>query len=804
MPMLTRHRETLEFDKVLALLARHCSFSASRSLAENLEPSSEETAVRSAQDATDEARRLSEARPNTGVRGAHDVRPHVRRAAVGGMLQPTELLEVASTIAAGRSIKHVIARQEVRTPTLARAARGIAELDDLEGAIRRSLDDEGRVLDAASDRLRAIRAELRASYDRLMRRLNELMATPAVRDALQEPLITMRSGRYVLPVKSDFRGRVRGIVHDQSASGATLFIEPLPIVELANRWRQHLIEEEREIERILIELSRQVGTAQYGLSDTVDALARIDLAFAMAKLAMEMEATRPALLPIEQLAEGQPVLLLKRARHPLLRRDAVPVTIELGGAFDVLLITGPNTGGKTVALKTVGLLALMAQAGLQIPADEGSRVAVFSGVYADIGDEQSIEQSLSTFSSHVTRIVEILQVADRSSLVLLDEIGAGTDPQEGAALAQAILEHLVAHRIFSVATTHYSELKTFAYVTSRVENASVEFDPITLRPTFHLTIGLPGRSNALAIAERLAMPGEIIARARDATHPAERRADEVLGEIHHHLLAARAERSAAERARDEGERVTEQLRSRRTAMEREREAILTRAEQERAEIAAELRREAETLRRDLRGLQAERARLASIEDRIGRLRQGTSAHAPQPEIRQRIDDGGAWQPAVGDDVQVSGLGSAGVIRSLSPDSEVAEVEVAGKRVRTRTAGLTPSDRRPPRTPREAAVASGYLAAVQPRRMSAEEWAPIDSQLDLRGLTTEEARLRLDQYLNDAFMEGLQVIRVVHGKGTGAVRQAVRDLLADHPLVRTHEGADPREGGDGATVVRLAS
>jgi len=799
--MLPRHLTTLEFDKILAMLASQTTFSASRELAEHLVPSTDEAEIRRAQDATEEAQRLLEVRPNTGVRGAKDVSSHVQRAAVGGVLQPIDLLEVATTLAAGRSIKNLLLRQEIQVPVLARVARDIPDLAELEDAIRRTLDDEGRVLDGASDRLRTIRMELRAAYDRLMKRLHDLIGRASIHEALQEPIITMRAGRYVLPVKADFRGRVRGIVHDQSGSGATLFVEPLETVELANRWRQQGIEEEHEIERILLELSGRVGANQYGVLDTVHALARIDLAFAMGKLGLQMEAVRPALHRLDGKPAADGVVHLLDARHPLLRGDVVPITAELGRTFDVLLITGPNTGGKTVALKTVGLLSLMAQAGLQIPAAEGSSLAIFSGVYADIGDEQSIAQNLSTFSSHVTRIVEILKSADSRALVLLDEIGAGTDPQEGSALSQAVLEQLVASRVYTIATSHYSELKSFAYATPRVENASVEFDPETLGPTFRLTIGLPGRSNALAIAQRLGLPEEIISRARERIHPTQQRAEELLADIHEHLARAQEERAQAASLRREAERHDQQLRARLAEVEHERSELLARTEDEAGAILSELRREADALRRELRGLRAERERLAEIEQRIETLR--SAARTASGSRGRGTASDGVSNLRVGDRARVVSLGSVGIVRGLSSGGETAEVEIEGKRVRVRASDLEPAEAAP--TPREQAVAAGHLlASALPRRVTAEGWAPIESQLDLRGFTTEDARQRLDQYLNDAYMEGLQTVRVVHGKGTGAVRQAVRELLTDHALVRSHEVAEQREGGEGATVVRLAS
>lgn len=793
MPILPHHLKTLEFDKVCDLLAQHASFSATHALIHNLVPSCDEPEIRRAQDATEEARRLLEARPNTALHGAHDIRAHVRRAALGGVLQPAEILEVGSTLTAGRSMRNLLARQELRAPTLAAFARRIADLTPLADAIERSIAPDGQVLDTASDRLRSVRAQLRTAYDRLLKRLNVLLVSAQLRDVLQEPLITMRAGRYVLPVKAEFRGRLRGVVHDQSASGATLFVEPLAVVDLANTWRQCQLEEEHEIERVLMEISRQVGAAELALVETVNALAEIDLAFAKGKLAIQMQATRPLLRPLDDHSASARVVDLKGARHPLLRGEVVPIDVHLGQTFDVLLITGPNTGGKTVALKTVGLLALMAQAGLQIPAQEGATLGVFSGIYADIGDEQSIEQNLSTFSSHVTRIVEVLRSADSGSLVLLDEIGAGTDPEEGSALARAILQHLVASRIFTIATTHYSDLKAFAYATPRVENASVEFDTETLRPAFHLTIGLPGRSNALTIAERLGMPAPILATARESMPGVERHVEELLEGIHSHLAQARAEHDTAGHLRRESERAAQQLRIRLASVEDERLAILVAADEERQRAAAELQREADALRRELRGLRQERERLTGIEERIAVLRtprtQKQQPSRPAPTVK------------AGDHVRITSLDATGVVCALVSATDV-EVEINGKRVRVEAADLTPARKR---TPREQGLDGGYLAADSAsRHITAEGWSPVESQLDLRGLTTEEARYRLDQYLSDAYMEGLQTVRIVHGKGTGAVRQAVRELLADHPLVSGHETAEPREGGEGATIVRLAS
>jgi DNA mismatch repair protein MutS2 len=798
MPISARHAEALEFPKVLALLRRHASFSASASLADALAPSTDYDWIVREQETVAEARRLLEVRPNLVIRGAHDIRQHVHHAALGGALQPWQLLEIASTVAAGRATRNLLLRDELRLPTLAEHAARIVNLDSIEHAIREAIDDEGVILDSASPRLGLLRSQLRTAHERVLRRLNEMMAAPNVREALQEPVVTIRGGRYVLPVKADFRGRVRGIVHDQSGSGATLFIEPLGVVELANHWRELQSQEEEEIEQILRDLSLRIGRAQTPLVDLVEALATIDLAIARAKLAAEMRAERPTMIPVPpRPAPPEAVVDLRQARHPLLHGEVVPIDVQLGRSFDILLISGPNTGGKTVALKTVGLFALMAQAGLQVPANPGSRLGVFSGVFADIGDEQSIEQSLSTFSSHVSRVIEIISAADASSLVLLDEIGAGTDPQEGSALGRSLLAYLARRRVYTVATTHSSELKTFAATTPRVENASVQFDVETLRPTYHLTIGLPGVSNALTIAERLGMPTEIIEGARRSLDPDERRTDELLGDIHEQLAATRAERAEIAEQRLAAEATARAAQQRLAEIEAEREGMLRAADNEARAMIADLERELDSLRRQVRGLAAERQKVAEVEAELAALRRqrlGNRAARPAPPL-----------PAlrVGDPVTVSALGTSGILRSDPSEGPTAEVEVGGMRVRVPVRELVPAGGSPQRDrpERPKVAAGGYQAPIS---RATDEWTPTQGELDLRGMTADEARARLDQYLSDAYTEGLAAIRVIHGKGAGILREVVRDLAGHHPLVQSHRLADAHHGGEGATEITLAA
>ncbi|MCE5258939.1 MAG: endonuclease MutS2, partial [Chloroflexi bacterium] len=509
--MNDRYLAAIEYLKIVEQLAAFTSFSAGQELARALRPSSEFSIVRQTLAETTEAKALLANRPDFGVGAAHDVRPHLGRASLGGMLDPHALLEVRATLRSTRMVYNTLMRFEEEYPLLADWAQGLDPLEHVGDEIGRCLDDEGRVLDDASPELARLRSATEIARNRLVERLRRLVnSTQGVR-YLQEQIITERNGRYVVPLKADFKGRIPGVIHDQSSSGATIFIEPLETVELNNEWQSLIIQEANEVERILYALSGMVGHEAEAIARDVELLAQIDMILAKGRYSVSLRANPPDIVAATPkqydgttplTASAHPFYLI-RARHPLLPRETcVPIDVYLGNDFTVLLVTGPNTGGKTVSLKTVGLLAAMAQAGMHIPAGEGSKLPVFNGIFADIGDEQSIEQNLSTFSSHMTRIIDIMESADSGSLVLLDELGAGTDPAEGAALAQALIEELLERKCLAVCSTHYSQLKVYAFNRAGVRNASVEFDIETLSPTYQLVIGLPGRSNALAIAQR--------------------------------------------------------------------------------------------------------------------------------------------------------------------------------------------------------------------------------------------------------------------------------------------------------------
>lgn len=796
----------LEFHKLRQRLAERADFSLGHRLALELAPSADLAEVRARQALTAEARDLVARRGGQDLSGAHDLRPEIQSAALGRCLIPAELLELRDTLATARRLERTIGRDDAHWPGLAAIADTLEPSPTLHDAIQEALDDDGKVRDDASPALRRIRKEIRVAAERLRRQLEGLLGQEALRGVLQESLITQRNGRYVIPVKADFRGRLPGVVHDTSDSGATLFVEPLGAVEAGNRLRELELDEEKEIDRILRALSGLVAAEAEPLAGSIAALGELDLAFAAARLAAELRAVPPRLLE-----DVPPQLDFPLARHPLLDPETVvPVSIRVGRDFDQLVITGPNTGGKTVSLKTAGLLVLMAQSGLQIPADEDACLAVFGDVFADIGDEQSIEQSLSTFSGHMTNIVTILEQADATSLVLLDELGAGTDPVEGAALAGAILQHLLQAEIRCIASTHFSELKAYGHATERVANASVEFDAATLRPTYRLTIGLPGRSNALAIAGRLGLPESILARARAGLEVSDLAMEEMLARIQAAEREAEAERLAAGEARQAAEGWAQKLERALHQLESERADILREARQEaQAELGAAREAVSSLLRRAEKAEAAARgaargprppagakdaatdpgageavADLKAAMGQLDSLRGIVDQAVPKPKRR----DLGERPLGPGDLVKVARLEQTGEVIKVVGDQ--AELQLGRLRMTVPLADLD----RLPRGPAEALTSDSRLH----RAASAPTSVPV--QLDLRGMRVEEGLEAVDRYLHEALLAGLPFVRIVHGHGTGAMKTAVREALRRSPIVRRSRPGQQNEGGDGATVI----
>jgi DNA mismatch repair protein MutS2 len=792
----------LEFPKVLERLARHASFSLGRERALALRPADDPEEVRRRLQETTEAVRLIEARAPVSLGGARDIRPLVERAQREGMLEGHQLLEILGTLQAATRLRQLLERLDPTYPHLRGLAVGLFPLPRLQDEIARCIGPQGEVLDGASARLAAIRSQKVVLQNRIAERMQALLLR--YRAFLQEPIITQRQGRYVLAVRADQKKAVRGLVHDHSASGATLYVEPIEVVELGNELRELELAEQEEVRRILLELSEAVAAEAAALQETVETLARFDLILARARYSLELQGSEPTLVlqrdgkhilwppavagqeAPASLPQGEPPLHLLRARHPLLDpATVVPIDLYLGGEFRVLVITGPNTGGKTVALKTVGLLVAMAQSGMHIPAAPGSRIPVVRRIFADIGDEQSIEQSLSTFSAHMTRIIEVLREAEADSLVLLDELGAGTDPVEGSALARALIEALLERGCLTVATTHHSELKAYAYATPGVENACVEFDVETLSPTYVLTIGLPGRSNALAIASRLGLDGQIIARARRWLSEEEVRTETLLEQIQQEREEIRRSleeaRRAEEHARDLERRFEREVRE----LERQRHEILARAREEAEEALRTIRNRLDALERDLSTVRVTREWLAQAREQLREV-EASIPEVPAEPTAFPPQEQEALQP--GDAVWVESLKAYGEVLSPPDAAGLVEVQVGSFKMRRPLTDLHRTSRRE----------EGGVRVV--RRKPAAQQVPLE--IEVRGWRVAEVEEVLDPYLNDAYLAGLPFVRIIHGKGTGTLRRVVREFLANHPLVASFEGAPDRDGGEGVTIAHL--
>ncbi|MCA2000395.1 MAG: endonuclease MutS2 [Chloroflexi bacterium] len=797
----------LEYPKILDRLAGFCDFSASMELARSLEPTSsfELAAARLAE--TSEARKLLSIQ-EIGVGAAHDIRPQADLAARGGVLDAQALLDVKSTLISCRELKKTFEKRAEDYPRLTQTALGLPDTHGLVDLISRVLSERGEVLDSASPKLGDIRRELKAAQDRLMSRLQRYVADSKTASMLQEPIITQRDGRYVIPLRAEFKGKIKAIIHDQSSSGATLFIEPLPVVEANNQLRELQIAERDEERRILAEVSRQIGEHAAELKYGVENLAVLDLAFAKAKYAEALRASEPVLRDMSKVKNQKSsdlrpstfTLKLLQARHPLLDPAVVvPIDVNPAPGAQAIVITGPNTGGKTVSLKTVGLLALMAQSGLHIPAQSGSELPCFHSVWADIGDEQSIEQSLSTFSGHITNIIRILKKIDSRSLVIFDELGSGTDPQEGAAIARAILSHLLESGAMTLVATHYPELKTFAHSTEGVVNASLEFDIKTLRPTYKLTLGLPGRSNALLIAQKLGLPPSIVEAARAEINPLDLRADKLLDDIRKERNRASREREKLEKERTKLEAKTRELEKRLEKIEDERRETLAKARAEGELEVAVLKKNIESLKAQLKKASQPLQAIKAIEAEMEKMEE----KAEQPIERRETGNGrrssvpGLSPIKLGERVIVASLNAEGVVTALGESD--AEVQIGAARMRARLSDLIR------KSEKQTANDSPKTFSRQPS--STVHRPPSTSpgiEVDLRGLMADDALDKLERYLEQAFLAGLPWVRIIHGKGTGRLRQAVREALRGHEYVQSFEEGGDKEGGGGVTVAKLKS
>jgi DNA mismatch repair protein MutS2 len=769
----------LEYDKVIRQQADHAATSLGRERLLQLRALPDRSSAEAELDAVDEALQVLHRFGAPPFGGVSDVRASLRNAALGGSLSSTALLAVADLIYGGRRVRQFMQKLEGEPwPRLHETAEGLFDARQTEERIRHAIDDDGTVLDQASPTLRRLRSERRAVQARVRQVLDGYLRS--YQKILQDPVIAMRGNSLCLPVRIEYKNQIRGIIRDYSASGATVYIEPQAVVEQNQRAEQLALEEEREIERILRELSGVVGEVAPQLERNLDILAVLDAWFAKAAWAKAEGAERPRL-------REDGVWRLRQARHPLLPREqAVPLDVTLGDSFRLLVITGPNTGGKTVTLKTVGLLTLLAMSGCFIPTGRSSDVGWCDQICVDIGDEQSIEQSLSTFSSHMRNIVAMLQVAGPKSLVLLDELGAGTDPAEGAALAMAILDELYERGCRVVATTHYPELKAYAFRHPAAINASVEFDVDTLRPTYRLRIGVPGRSNAMTIAARLGLPQPIIERAQRGI----REQDVQMEDLIRQMEAARREaETAADEARAEKAKahdLREEWERRTRALEEEAERIRRQAAAEADRIIEHARREAEQVIRELR----ERQVAGAKDHELVELRKRLEDAAPDlPKAPSRR--GGRTGPlSVGAIVRVRSLGQKGEVVEVTEDGREVLVQLGLLRTKVARDEVELLETSP--VPAKAKAGGVKRSAVK----------SVPLQLDVRGETVEEATHRIDKYLDDAVVARLPRVTIIHGKGTGALRDGVRRFLSGHKHVASWAPGGPGEGGDGATIVAL--
>ena len=784
----------LEYDKIIEKLIERASSALGKGLAGALRPYTDIDLVNNSQKETTDAVNCILRKGTPPLGGIHDIRSIIKRAEAGGTLNPGDLMKVGDVLRASRNLKGYLSRDKMEiddTNTILLLCSSLGVNKTLEERLEQAIESEDSLSDYASPQLASIRRNIRRTQDSIKDRLSSIIRSEQNKKYMQDAVVTLRGDRYVVPVKQEHRNQIPGLVHDMSSSGATLFIEPMAVVEANNEIKQLRNKEAQEIERILMELTGEVADIAALLSENVVLLARIDFTFAKARLSLDLKGVEPVMNSLGRI-------IIKRGRHPLIDpKSVVPIDLDLGDAFSTLVITGPNTGGKTVTLKTAGLFVLMAQAGLHIPAAENSEISVFQEVFADIGDEQSIEQSLSTFSSHMTNIVDILKKIDKNSLVLFDELGAGTDPTEGAALATAILDTLNEREIRVMATTHYSELKLYAMTTEGVQNACCEFDVETLRPTYRLLIGVPGRSNAFAISKRLGLTDEIIERARYFLKGEDIKFEELLSEIQKNRTEAEKERDLAERARNDIERIKAVSLEAKKKTENERETIMNQARQEARKILLDAKRESDEIMERLKELEKDHKQVIQEHEMI----------AVKQSLRQKVDDleqqlaqtvlprkGYAKPPKnlkPGDTVMILNLNKKGTVLD-TPDKEgQVQIQAGIIKVKIHISQLRLLDEQ-----------QEVVNSIETSRATGIKTSNIRPEIDVRGENIEEATGKLDKYIDEAVIAGLHEVSIIHGKGTGALRKGIHDFLKPHAHVASFRLGKYGEGETGVTVVTL--
>ena len=786
--------KVLEYNRILDKLQEKAGSAMGKELCRGLLPSSDVNEVREWLAQTAEAVQVdSVAHPPMG--GIHDIRQYIKKVGIGSILEPAELLDILSTMYAMRAVKKFFKELEAEAPLMKAAAHNIEIMGQLERNLENTIDEHGVLRDDASIELKRIRREMKVSQARIKDHLANILHSAEYQKYFQEAIVTMRGDRYVVPIKQEYRQYFPGIVHDQSATGATVFIEPMAVVNLNNDVKQLVSAERHEIERILRDMSQQIRRCDEQLLTNCEIMADIDFAFAKAALAYELQATEPVIND-----EGRTCLI--GARHPLIDRTrVVPIDISLGEKYSMLLITGPNTGGKTVSMKTLGLMVLMAQAGLFLPAESGSEIAVYNTIYADIGDEQSIEQSLSTFSAHMTHLVDILSKVESDDLLLLDELGAGTDPEEGAALAMAILEQLLKINASVLATTHYSELKTFAFSQAGIENACVEFDVKTLRPTYRLLTGIPGASNAFAISRRLGLSESLIIRAKQLIQADHAQFEQVINQLEKEKLLYEQMNADIMLRQQRAEQLEAKAEAMRADLSKRKAEIIRKAKDEGAAMVRRARRESEEVIKQLKeqfndlGIQKRQQAIQEARDRLAqeaeRVRPGLVS---EKAYNKKIDPSSI---SSGDIVYVTKLDQKGSV--ISVHGKELELQLGAMKMNVKMSACKFVNKAPAETqsspktlPRNRKRKESFIGKVQ----------EAHREIDIRGLMVNEAEVILGKFIDDSVMAGLSQVLIIHGKGTGALRKGIHEYLKRHRNVDNFNFADMSEGGTGATLVDL--
>lgn len=785
--------KALEYTKIISQLTDKASSDMGKDLCRHLTPYTDIEEIRRMQTETKDALSRLFKKGSISFGSVKDIRGSLKRLEIGSSLGISEILTICSLLENVNRVKAYSRndRSDVLPDSLDGFFDCLEPLTPLTAEIRRCILSEDEISDDASPALRQIRRNMKLVNDRIHTQLAGLVNGSA-RTYLQDSVITMRNGRYCIPVKAEYKGQVPGMIHDQSSTGSTLFIEPMAIVKLNNDMRELELQEQKEIEVILSSLSEQIALDREAISLNLQTMVQLDFIFARASLAMEMNASEPIFNE-----EGR--ILLKKARHPLIdKKKVVPIDIRLGDDFDLLVVTGPNTGGKTVSLKTVGLLTLMGQSGLHIPAYDRSELSIFHEVYADIGDEQSIEQSLSTFSSHMTNVVSFLNKADEHSLVLFDELGAGTDPTEGAALAIAILSDLHSQGIRTMATTHYSELKVYALSTPGVENACCEFDVETLRPTYRLLIGVPGKSNAFAISSKLGLPDYIINKAREQISEQDESFEDVLSSLENSRVIIENERLEVERYKQEVKSLKEQLEAKQEKLDERKERILREANEEAHAILRETKEYADQTMKLFHKFQKDHVDTAAVEKERQNIRQrmskAESSMAMKPDIKKPKKELTPKDLRLGDAVKVLSMNLKGTVSSHPDSKGYLFVQMGIIRSKVHISDLELVD--------EPVITNAAISRTGAGKIRMSKSSSISTEINLLGKTVDEAIAELDKYLDDAYLAHLKSVRIVHGKGTGALRKGVHNYLRRQKHVASFRLGEFGEGDAGVTIADL--